>query len=609
MKRIYFSLTAAMLLLVVGCNPFEDETSVPEIVTQDPTITPVATNDSCFTFKIDAPAGTGFFAWAVLKGLESEEINPTQLLANKLSDKNLVTQFSLDATMTLEAGEEQVIPIDDIHSCTIKGPQTSGLSAEVTINGLIPNTPYCIYAVSNSTQGTTGKVVAKQVLTTNHLVPGVKIDREKMEIIYKAVVDSATTDFTITFTEPIKKANFEGYAYYYRSHLAKPTDALYDSLKIEADSVNVDGTDAIIRVQNIPGAYCYITFKPGSFKNMVDSLSLGWAMREYDIKNPKKNLGIFERITPQEWDMVWMAENKKADTCLYFAKPSELALLYALDTAPGKVNFIDEKVDVQLVYHNLDKTTYAVPLTPKVHYKLAGGKAIALLPETPVADYATTIDIKFGKGAFQDEWGNPSNEYSREKTSMRLVTSTGFQGTYMIQNCESFFGNGEPINGALVEVEMKADSTFVIRNIHGQDDLFNQIEPTSLKPVIAKFNAKKDSLIVEAMQQIWVAPAFVFKTEDPVPMLFVPVKEGEEDLVPVDAMAFTMDKLGWLHNDYGYCVYIAGLGWFDGWDKNMSFIKIKDENPTGSKSAASSYQAPKMLNDLKVNKLKNKVRL
>lgn len=236
MKKILFSIFTIGASLV-GCTNLEEVSS--EYYGEGPSITTevTATADESFTFVLTPSEGTLYYSYLVAEGDEAEEVDALSLLQNQLSGVATdCIEYAKNATYTYDMKDEE-------------GKELCS-----------PNTSYVLYAVAANKEGIAGKVTSVVVKTTDKVDP--TFDLDKIEDV------EGKSGVVVPFSENVTLAeNKTVTAKYY----VEWAEAGHNYVDIQAEdiSVDIDGSNVSIIVQNVPAAATVlVSWEEGTF---VDS--------------------------------------------------------------------------------------------------------------------------------------------------------------------------------------------------------------------------------------------------------------------------------------------------------------------------------------------------
>ena len=280
MKK-YIILLSAALLAIAGCAKFEHETPTARVYVDAPSIEVTEVADSSFTVLITPATGTGYYSYAVMEG--------------KAAVLDSMKLFKCGVSGTMEAK-------------TINYAEKASYS--LTVENLVQDSYYTVYAVSSSTQGGVGSVVSKTILTGDSYIPEI------------TDIASKDTVVTITFNEDIfldEDAVVE--VNYYAVN--DTDDAFFDEDGIKTPrgageaEVIVKGNVATISCSGIPaGAYYTVSYPDGLFYDAVENACEGvesFFYRLYDVEEEEyfeDYFGISGRRATEDFELSIYGDEK-----------------------------------------------------------------------------------------------------------------------------------------------------------------------------------------------------------------------------------------------------------------------------------------------------------
>ena len=277
----------------------------------------------------------------------------------------------------------------------------------VTVDGVLPNLTYTIYAVAGSPQGIPSSVVVKEVHTTDQVAVAITN--------FSAPNDSTVV---LSFTEKVLLGDGKITATYYTS---VPSVAAAGTL--EPESVVVDGSGATVTFAGLPaGAYYAVSYTEGTFtddaNNKIKALTSGYNAEA------KKFAGVYSRKETANFDL---AE----------AFPAEYAMFSDWQTAVFSVALPGDEIlaatgegAAKAIYSTPGKTV-TIDMVLNQHYVFGQNGIMMVCPEQPA--FGTQIAFSFAEDAFQDIWGNSSNAAEYQTLCAYDYTIADVLGTYAFE--------------------------------------------------------------------------------------------------------------------------------------------------------------------------------
>lgn len=363
-------------------------------------------------------------------------------------------------------------------------------SATFTVEGLSPNTTYQIYAVAGSPLGIVGSVAVKAVKTTDTVAPG-----------YVSYTTNAN-QVTFTFTEAVTY-NAEAGAIkvpYYAPYSAGFNTAaeVAGEVTVPADSVVVDGNEALVSVPDLPaGALWTISIPEGLFVDVVGQKLPAYASAfvmvedEEDGTSSPAPKGFYGELEYVELPMLGALEfNSFAEWDAGFAIP--LVNEYALAGFSSK-KFVT--VTYEAVTDNSVETV-VYTLAPGADYNVTSLGFVVNLPAEPAVGADVTISVP--AGAVYDVFGNDCEAWEHTMKYSYGYTLADVLGEYVITETSAYYG--EAYSSALTIVESdNAEKGNVMFTVY--DDFECEVSP-----IYATFDVDAGTLTIPSQQVFGVLP-------------------------------------------------------------------------------------------------------
>ena len=563
MKQYLLSLLAVAAL--VGCTRFEDEASLAVVNATDPTITVGTVEDTGFTATITAAAGTGFYSYAVIPGA-AQTLDPTTLL--KVGAKNTLVAGTVDYTK----GESN-------HSKTIE------------LKELDRNTTYSIYAVAASEQGTVGKVVTAQVITSDGQNPSPKSFEFKDGV------------FTLTLSEGVKYTDKAITANYYAVNTPKGADFnILENKPVGSVPVKVEAKGSTVSFtleEEVPdGAYIAVSYPAGAFEDAVGNpapaLNSGFSA---DKDGNLKASGMTGRQPVVNFDLTLYSDEEEGgegeDEGDEEEEPmivSDLLEPFILEIPEGlpffkSVDSKDPKAEgYKIVYENESEThIYTTP--GQYDYFWYADEGIALVypnaysgrPDPTPGDYVT---ITIPEGFIVDIYGNVSNEFVIGPFMYSFgYTLEDLLGTYKVSGATKYasYTNSEVVIAPAPESEEEDAPDVIIYNLFKGMNCCDDLDSfTNDNPSVpAYFDCDGGVLtfagIVNVGKGDFVRPAYGYDWHGTVQALYIDGSTGYP-------CAFQMPESGKMTLANGMTLYLAGLGSWDSYAADgMTLERISTE--------------------------------
>lgn len=433
MKKYILSLIAAVA--VVGCTTFKDEASIPVVNPSDPTIAVNEVGDNGFSFTVSAAEGTGFYSYAVLKGT-AQVLNPTNLLK--------VQYKSGPACGTVDAAVSNPVKVD--------------------VEGLDFNTTYTIYAVAASAQGTVGKVVSKEVLTTDTLNPSPTTYSRNGNVITLTFSEAVTYK---TFRTPTVKYYAVNNAVIAAGELVKDgfvgegEAAVAVSGKTATFTVTLDGTNPLP-----DGAYFTISYPEGAFvdalENKIPAITSAPGVTSAGALGFK---GIYGRIANKAFeleDVVGKATVAPGETEIAFGIPAGVTVYDFTEDADASITVESEETS---------KTVTTVYSLDEEEFLLDEAKVTLVFPAGLEANPGDNLTFTVAEASIEDIYGNTNAAFETEYLFSYGFTIADIAGTYMNAGASGYgAAYNEPAwTFTIAESDDATEGNVMVTNYYGLD--------------------------------------------------------------------------------------------------------------------------------------------
>lgn len=393
MKKIltYFS----MLALAVGCETFYGPVpeSTEKVLSEGIEIAISETADNSFKATFKPKGETLFYSYLIIDAANAPE--------------------------TIDASRLYAVKYEGLKQGTFEWSAEKP-SESVTVEKLVPNTTYIVYAVAGSTTGIPGEVVSQTVTTSDSELPTFAEEIEGTEV-------------TITFNETVKRGTgvIAAGVYAYNSpkffdkeeflaegiSIAKPEE----TYAIAEEDITVNGNTVLIKVNGLPaGAYYTVALAEGAFVDAKGNKNE--AVASLIALNPQteevKGLNLYGREATKEFDLAAIEDEA-------FSDPD-----YVFTTAVGSeygFGWMSSKAKYTMTY-SLGSKTSTFALTNEVSYNAEGQQIEISLPEEPVP--GATVSVTIPAGAVEDWYGNTNKEWTAELLYSFGYTLEDILGTY-----------------------------------------------------------------------------------------------------------------------------------------------------------------------------------
>ncbi len=368
MKKLII-IASALLFGLVACTKFESESPIPVENATDPTITVTESGDTGFKATIAAAQGTGFYSYAVLPG-GVQDLNPETLLK-----------------VGYKAPYEGTVDYAKSPSYTVRTEELSR------------NAKYTVYAVAASVQGTIGKVVAKEILTS---------DTQNPEILDKATKDSI---FQILISESVSYVESKAVTADYYG--VNSTAFKNEGTPVGTAEVKVTVNEDIVtfEVVNLPdGAYYAINFPEGAFVDALNNPLPAVSSRIFINEEGKLSAsGLYGRKDLVNFDLDIFGGKpvtsvKNTTDAIWISVPEYVTVASADSKAVGEVTYVAETES------HTYQTTYGLDFGWNSRYNCALTYTNSGMAGRPDPERGNDVTIKIPV-FLTDIYGNKNNEF------------------------------------------------------------------------------------------------------------------------------------------------------------------------------------------------------
>lgn len=410
MKKLLYSVTALLTIVMVGCTEFVEPYSESYAPAPDFSIdTQVTVADSSATLKVIVDkANTTRFTVALLNdSLVAEEL-PTSmtLLKGNVTPSDRVCLFNADTLLMKN---------DTTVTYTFKNllVQIHGDTVSYSFAKLTPNTSYTFVAVVSNRFGNVSGVKSAYALTTDMVAPSIK----------KASGAESKGSLAISFSETIKRGAGNITAKYYA-----PFDLSVNGT-ISAENIHVNGVpgkDISIVCDSVPaGALVLVSWETGAFTDIYGN-NLAAAVTEINMTSGKISTGCYYTVDTKPFSFT-EDDVEGLDTAFVDYKTFKPTIGYS------KILFVnydenDNQPKIALTYTKGD-IEINLPATWTV---LDSSVVFAFSKEM---EYGAKISFSIPEGAVVDAYGNPNKAFSVDDAWMRSygLTVNDILGVYDIQ--------------------------------------------------------------------------------------------------------------------------------------------------------------------------------
>jgi hypothetical protein len=395
----------------------------------------------------------------------------------------------------------------------------------VVVEDLTPYTVYQIYAVVASVDGVVSEVKNASIRT--------KDDGDKPAPSKVGIKD---TTVTITFHEPIQRGTGKVYVSYFAKNTlsgAKPlvVDPGYEKfnpqdIQVDEENLSVSGNSLVVQLPSAPaGAYASITYEVNAVRDLEGNGSKAFEQKADTLVKGAPSGGITVRLATTTWALQSEFEEINPDTLVSFSDWKNLKVIALPEegiTAAKKL----AKVPT-FVYKEPGKfTTVDVK-----KWGLVEGIPSFYLPEAPA--FGATVDLNIPADAFEDVYGNTSEELSIKDNYLYSYgyTLDAILGTWQIHGISASSGAAIAPETVIIAVDPDSDDEFgVIIKGMGKNITGVEVAPVSavLDPVFGTLTVPDWQLLVEGWQHpnptvpksdflfaTYNSPAIVFSVSSP----------------------------------------------------------------------------------------------
>lgn len=373
MKKIFAYIGLA--LAVISCNLYENPgESIPVKTSDGVYITVDQVKDSSVVFSL-TPKGTALFY-------------------SYLVDEN-------DVPEELDSMDLYQVKYTSLAQGTVKWSREKNTET-ITLDGLLPNTTYQIYAVAGSETGIPSKVEALSFTTTDHENPAIDDFLAKEDKVM------------IQFSEPVVYKSLPMTVRYFaentRGYLLNQE---MGSLEIPVDSIALVEPDVVlIKLPEMPsGAYYAIDFEDHTFEDLtqhpIKGLASGFMINEEQTDIDE--IGVTGRISPKTFAL-------EKNTISKFKVWNQKFVVVPESSHEYPIADMDAKAKLSMTYELGSKlTTYQLKAKKDFGLTMIAENQIGLqfvLPEEP--DNGSTVKMELPEGLLSDIYGNTSEVWSFE---------------------------------------------------------------------------------------------------------------------------------------------------------------------------------------------------
>lgn len=497
MKNILLYLSIVLAILAAGCTTFEVEDS---LTLPDPPavkISNINAESESISFNVSPAGEAGFYAWVVVKGEKpNTDLKPMSVLQKTAAG---VANGIADYSKTR-----------DTH---------------VVVEDLTPYTVYQIYAVVASVDGVVSEVKNASIRT--------KDDGDKPAPSKVGIKD---TTVTITFHEPIQRGTGKVYVSYFAKNTlsgAKPlvVDPGYEKfnpqdIQVDEENLSVSGNSLVVQLPSAPaGAYASITYEVNAVRDLEGNGSKAFEQKADTLVKGAPSGGITVRLATTTWALQSEFEEINPDTLVSFSDWKNLKVIALPEegiTAAKKL----AKVPTFVFKEPGKFTTVDVK-----KWGLVEGIPSFYLPEAPA--FGATVDLNIPADAFEDVYGNTSEELSIKDNYLYSYgyTLDAILGTWQIHGISASSGAAIAPETVIIAVDPDSDDEFgVIIKGMGKNITGVEVAPVSavLDPVFGTLTVPDWQLLVEGWQHpnptvpksdflfaTYNSPAIVFSVSSP----------------------------------------------------------------------------------------------
>ena len=419
MKKLLYSVTALLTILVVGCTKFDEPYSENYAPAPEFSIDALATvADSSATFKIAIDKdNTTRFAVALLNDsvLDADYPEGLTLLKGNVDPKDRVCLLNAD-TLVLRS--------DTTVSYAFKNlmVQVTGNNVSYSYTGLQPNTSYTLVAVVSNKFGNVGTVKGLPVTTTDNLAPALsKVSRGE-----------SGGSLTLAFLENMQRGEGKVSVKYYA-----PYDFSITGTVPEKDvKCEFKGKEITVSCDSVPaGALMLVSWEAGAFKDMKGN-NCNAVVTEINMETGRVANGCYFMVNTEPFSF------SLADV-LDYGEPFVDYATFTPSIGYSKPLFIqydedDEQAVIALAYTK-DDVIVMVPAIWNVE-----DTAIVLSFKKEM-DYGAKVSFAIPAGAVVDAFGNPNEEFLVDEAWIRSygLTDKDILGLYDVQYYSAAYGEVE----------------------------------------------------------------------------------------------------------------------------------------------------------------------
>ena len=394
MKKLFYSVTALLTILIVGCTKFEEPVAEKYAPAPDFSIdTLVTVADSSATFKICIDKiNTTRFAVALLdeEVMDLDLPEALTLLKGNVTPKDRIVLFNAD-TLNLK-GDTTITYISKNLLVSVHGDSIS-----YTYTGLQPNTDYTFVAVVSNKFGMVGDVKSTSITTTDLLAP----------VMGKATRGDTDGVLSVAFSEAMKRGEGKVTAMYYA-----PYDfSITGTIPPENIHCEIDGKNITFTCDSVPaGALVLISWEAGAFKDIKGN-NCNATVTEVNMTTGTVDNGCFfmTETEPFSFALAGIEDYSKPFVDYKTFKPS---IGYS---KPLYINYDpedDSQPEITIYYAKDDVVSY-MPVTWDVN------DTAIVLAFSKEMEYGAKISFTIPAGAVVDAFGNPNKEFKVDDAWMR----------------------------------------------------------------------------------------------------------------------------------------------------------------------------------------------
>lgn len=448
MKRFFTYIS--MLTLAVACNDIYGPEEVP-VAPDTPAgveITFSEVKDSSFVVTVTPKDEASFYSYLVDIADAPEALDAESLYKVK---------YSSIAQGTVEWSEDKP-------------------SFTFTVNGVIQNATYQVYAVAGSPMGIIGEVCSASVSTSDSWSPNF------------ADYETADTTVALMFDEAVYAKGDVTVRYFKRWTATNDiyNDVEAGSVTVAASEILSEDSKVMFAVEGLPaGAYYTLSWAEGAFEdasgNKIAAMESGFYTAENGSLAP---YGLYGRAPFVSFDVTPI----EAESFAEYTEP----FVTGFETENAVMRGSAVEGAVATAVYVLGNKTVSLKLEYGKDYAFYQGYCLVYLPEEPERGAVATVTVP--AGTFVDEWGNSSNEFTHS-----AVYSYGYSLDNIIGDWE--FTGVSVIDGSAVPGTMTIAAS--------DDEESGNVMITSfmgipcMAPVYATFDIHAGSLSVYGYQAFY----------------------------------------------------------------------------------------------------------